>query len=351
MREHPRSRALAERAKAHLLAGVPMHWMAKWPGGFPLFVAEAHGSRFTDVDGHEYVDFCLGDTGAMSGHGTGGDAPRDRRAGGPRDHDDAADRGCAHGRRGADPAVRGHAMAVRAHRNGREPVLDPARTPRHRSSEGARLQLVLPRERRRDVRDARRRAGRGEAGQPRPAGAAGRDDEGGRVERPRRARGGARAAGRRARPHRARAHERRDRASRPRVPRCAPRPDAGHGHPARDRRDAHDLLRPRRVHEGARARAGRGHDRQADRRRHSRVGVRIHRRAGRPDRRLDRARGRRRRRSRRDARGQRALARGDAGDARRSADRRGVRAHDPARGAMDVRRRGRRSPRRACRGT
>ena len=48
-----------------------MHWMAKWPGRFPLFVAEAHGSRFTDVDGHEYVDFCLGDTGAMSGHGPG----------------------------------------------------------------------------------------------------------------------------------------------------------------------------------------------------------------------------------------------------------------------------------------
>ena len=60
---------LAERAKEHLLAGVPMHWMAKWPGGFPLFVEEATGSRFTDVDGHEYVDFCLGDTGAMSGHG------------------------------------------------------------------------------------------------------------------------------------------------------------------------------------------------------------------------------------------------------------------------------------------
>ena len=67
-REHPRSRALAERAREHLLAGVPMHWMAKWPGGFPLFVAEARGSRFVDVDGHEYVDFCLGDTGAMSGH-------------------------------------------------------------------------------------------------------------------------------------------------------------------------------------------------------------------------------------------------------------------------------------------
>ena len=66
--EHPRSRELAERAKRSLLAGVPMHWMAKWPGGFPVFVAEAHGARFVDVDGHEYVDLCLGDTGAMTGH-------------------------------------------------------------------------------------------------------------------------------------------------------------------------------------------------------------------------------------------------------------------------------------------
>jgi glutamate-1-semialdehyde 2,1-aminomutase len=66
--EHPRSRELAERSRRSLLAGVPMHWMAKWPGGFPLFVAEAHGARFVDVDGHEYVDLCLGDTGAMTGH-------------------------------------------------------------------------------------------------------------------------------------------------------------------------------------------------------------------------------------------------------------------------------------------
>ena len=70
-REHPRSRALALEARAHLLAGVPMHWMAKWPGGFPLHFAEAAGSRFVDVDGREYVDFCLGDTGAMSGHSPG----------------------------------------------------------------------------------------------------------------------------------------------------------------------------------------------------------------------------------------------------------------------------------------
>src|SRR4051794_701683 len=45
-----------------------MHWMVRWPGGFPVFAAEAHGARFRDVDGLEYVDFCLGDTGAMAGH-------------------------------------------------------------------------------------------------------------------------------------------------------------------------------------------------------------------------------------------------------------------------------------------
>jgi glutamate-1-semialdehyde 2,1-aminomutase len=67
-REHPRSRELAAEAKGPLLSGVPMPWMIRWPGGFPVFAAEAHGARFTDVDGHEYVDFCLGDTAAMTGH-------------------------------------------------------------------------------------------------------------------------------------------------------------------------------------------------------------------------------------------------------------------------------------------
>ena len=65
---HPRSRELAERARSSLFEGVPMHWMRKWPGGFPVYVDEARGARFVDVDGIEYVDFCLGDTGAMTGH-------------------------------------------------------------------------------------------------------------------------------------------------------------------------------------------------------------------------------------------------------------------------------------------
>lgn len=65
---HPKSQALYQRAKGSLLAGVPMHWMAKWAGGFPLFVKEGQGAHFTDVDGHRYLDLCLGDTGAMTGH-------------------------------------------------------------------------------------------------------------------------------------------------------------------------------------------------------------------------------------------------------------------------------------------
>ncbi len=65
---HPRSRALAEQARETMFEGVPMPWMQKWPGGFPVFVREARGAHFVDVDGIEYVDFCLGDTGAMTGH-------------------------------------------------------------------------------------------------------------------------------------------------------------------------------------------------------------------------------------------------------------------------------------------
>ena len=66
--EHPRSRELFERGKRNLLAGVPMPWMTEWAGPFPVFVDEAQGARFRDVDGRDYVDLCLGDTGAMTGH-------------------------------------------------------------------------------------------------------------------------------------------------------------------------------------------------------------------------------------------------------------------------------------------
>jgi glutamate-1-semialdehyde 2,1-aminomutase len=66
--QHPRSAELYQRAQKSLLGGVPMNWMKKWAGAFPVFVQHAKGAHFTDMDGHEYVDLCLGDTGAMTGH-------------------------------------------------------------------------------------------------------------------------------------------------------------------------------------------------------------------------------------------------------------------------------------------
>jgi glutamate-1-semialdehyde 2,1-aminomutase len=64
----PRSRELYERARGALVGGVPMPWMMGWAGGYPTFGERAEGARIVDVDGNEYVDLALGDTGAMAGH-------------------------------------------------------------------------------------------------------------------------------------------------------------------------------------------------------------------------------------------------------------------------------------------
>jgi len=64
----PKSRERFEAAKKVMPGGVPMSWMTKWPGKYPLFVASAKGAHFVDVDGNEYIDLCLGDTGSMTGH-------------------------------------------------------------------------------------------------------------------------------------------------------------------------------------------------------------------------------------------------------------------------------------------
>lgn len=68
LRANPKSAQMAQESSEHFLASVPMPWMTRWPGKFPLFIERASKSRCVDVDGHEYVDFCMGDTGAMTGH-------------------------------------------------------------------------------------------------------------------------------------------------------------------------------------------------------------------------------------------------------------------------------------------
>lgn len=64
----PQSQRLWREATPHLPDGVPMLWMAKWPGPWPVYVERAFGAHFRCVDGVDHVDFCLGDTGAMCGH-------------------------------------------------------------------------------------------------------------------------------------------------------------------------------------------------------------------------------------------------------------------------------------------
>ena len=134
-----------------------------WSGGFPLYLDRATGNRVIDVDGHEYVDFALGDTGAMAGHSPEPTVDGRHRSGcgdARRDHDDAADRGRRVGRRRAGPPVRPAAVVVHADRDRREPLGDPAGPAGDRAAEGPDLRLLLPRLGRRGVRRARVRTAR-----------------------------------------------------------------------------------------------------------------------------------------------------------------------------------------------
>jgi glutamate-1-semialdehyde 2,1-aminomutase len=65
---HPHSAAAWEEGRKHFLYGGPSHWMRRWAGGFPVYAASARGAHIQDIDGHDYVDFALGDTGGMCGH-------------------------------------------------------------------------------------------------------------------------------------------------------------------------------------------------------------------------------------------------------------------------------------------
>src|SRR5258705_10474119 len=67
-RTHPRAAARHTSGESALLGGVPMPWMMLWPGGFPIIATRAKGARLWDVDGHEHVALCPGDTGALTGH-------------------------------------------------------------------------------------------------------------------------------------------------------------------------------------------------------------------------------------------------------------------------------------------
>jgi len=64
----PRSVELLARARAHMPGGVPMAWMAA-DNDVPVYVTQARGARFEDVDGHEYVDTNIADMSSFCGYG------------------------------------------------------------------------------------------------------------------------------------------------------------------------------------------------------------------------------------------------------------------------------------------
>ena len=68
IQRNPKSKGHSDNAARNWLRGVPMHWMVDWGTPFPLFIEKAQGVDLTDADGNTYIDFCLGDTGAMFGH-------------------------------------------------------------------------------------------------------------------------------------------------------------------------------------------------------------------------------------------------------------------------------------------
>jgi glutamate-1-semialdehyde 2,1-aminomutase len=63
----PRSIERLERASRSMPNAVPMAWMRALYSHPPLFAASGAGAIFTDVDGHEYVDFNVGDMSMMLG--------------------------------------------------------------------------------------------------------------------------------------------------------------------------------------------------------------------------------------------------------------------------------------------
>jgi glutamate-1-semialdehyde 2,1-aminomutase len=64
---HPRTLALLKRARDHMPNGTPMAWMVT-DSEVPVYVDRGEGATFTDVDGHDYVDFNASDMAMFCGH-------------------------------------------------------------------------------------------------------------------------------------------------------------------------------------------------------------------------------------------------------------------------------------------
>jgi glutamate-1-semialdehyde 2,1-aminomutase len=66
--DRPGSMEATSRASRTMPRGVPMSWMDELYDHPPLWVSHGSGSRFWDLDGHEYVDMYIADMSAFCGH-------------------------------------------------------------------------------------------------------------------------------------------------------------------------------------------------------------------------------------------------------------------------------------------
>jgi len=173
-----------------------------------------------------------------------GDPPAGRQ--GPHLH--AADRGRDRGRPTAGRALRAAPLAGRHHRDRRQPLRAARGARRDRPAEDPGVQRLLPRHGGRDFRAPGRRPCRKPSRAARPGGGPHSTCARRGVQRPGGARGGAGPWRRGLRHHRAGDDQLVHGAARPRLPRRAAPPHARRGHAAADRRDPHDLHRPRRLH-------------------------------------------------------------------------------------------------------
>ena len=68
-RTHKNSLAARTERSKTLLYNAPMNWMQQWPMEYPITLLSGNKHMITDVDGNQYIDFCLGYSAAFPGHG------------------------------------------------------------------------------------------------------------------------------------------------------------------------------------------------------------------------------------------------------------------------------------------
>ena len=158
----PQSARMAARARDSLAGGVTSSWQITAPQ--PVWLSHGRGSKIYDVDGNEYVDLHGGYGAGLAGHAHPAIVEAVRGQVAPRHPFRPAHRGRDRGRRGARPAVRPAAVALRQLRHRGDDGRRPPDAGDHRARPDHQGRGLLPRPPRLGAGLGHARAGRGRAG-------------------------------------------------------------------------------------------------------------------------------------------------------------------------------------------